>query len=84
MKKKAPVTDAQPTSGLPTHDQVAQRAYEFFLARGATPGHDVEDWLRAEDELRTAGQRDATGAAGRPAARVIKERKAALRSAVHE
>ncbi len=32
--------------------QVAQRAYERFLARGAVHGHDLEDWLAAEAELR--------------------------------
>jgi hypothetical protein len=29
-------------------DDVAQRAYELFLARGRADGHDVEDWLEAE------------------------------------
>jgi hypothetical protein len=32
-------------------DQIAQRAYELFTARGYQHGHDVEDWLRAEAEL---------------------------------
>ncbi len=31
---------------------VARRAYELFLARGGEHGHDLEDWLRAESELR--------------------------------
>jgi len=31
---------------------VARRAYERFLARGGSHGHDVEDWLAAERELR--------------------------------
>jgi hypothetical protein len=35
-----------------TEDQIRQRAYEIFLARGAAPGQDLEDWLRAESELR--------------------------------
>jgi HSP20 family protein len=30
---------------------VAQRAYEFFEARGRELGHDLEDWFRAETEL---------------------------------
>jgi HSP20 family molecular chaperone IbpA len=30
---------------------VAQRAYEFFEARGCDPGHEQEDWFRAETEL---------------------------------
>jgi hypothetical protein len=34
-----------------TKDDVAQRAYELFLARGRVDGHDVEDWLEAELQL---------------------------------
>jgi hypothetical protein len=30
------------------------RAYELFLARGATHGNDLGDWLNAERELRAA------------------------------
>jgi hypothetical protein len=36
----------------PAVDEVARRAYEHFVARGYQHGHDVEDWLRAESELR--------------------------------
>ncbi len=35
----------------PTCDQIAHRAYELFVARGYQHGHDVEDWLQAENEL---------------------------------
>ena len=35
----------------PTAEEIAQRAYEIYLARGEEPGHDQEDWLRAEREL---------------------------------
>lgn len=30
---------------------IARRAFELFEIRGAEPGHDKEDWLRAETEL---------------------------------
>ena len=43
----APVTDAD----------VARRAYDLYLARGGEPGHDVEDWLQAERDLRDAAER---------------------------
>jgi hypothetical protein len=31
---------------------IAQRAYEIYLARGHVNGFDREDWLRAEHELK--------------------------------
>jgi hypothetical protein len=36
----------------PTEDQIRQRAYELYLARGAAAGNEVGDWLQAEQELR--------------------------------
>ena len=35
----------------PDQSEVAQRAYELYEARGGEPGHDLEDWLRAEREV---------------------------------
>ena len=35
----------------PTKDEVAQRAYRLYEARGRVDGHDIEDWLLAEKEL---------------------------------
>ena len=32
-------------------DQIRQRAYELYEARGREDGHDLEDWLRAEEEV---------------------------------
>jgi hypothetical protein len=32
---------------------IAARAYEIYLDRGASEGFDREDWLRAEQELKT-------------------------------
>jgi len=31
---------------------IARRAFEIFCERGFRHGHDVEDWLQAERELR--------------------------------
>ena len=31
---------------------VARRAHELYVQRGGEHGHDVEDWLRAEKDLR--------------------------------
>ena len=33
------------------NDVIAQRAFDIFKNRGREPGHDQEDWLRAESEL---------------------------------
>ena len=35
-----------------TDIDIARRAYELYLARSGEHGHDVEDWLQAEQELR--------------------------------
>ena len=34
-----------------SEEEIAQRAYEIYLQRGATDGSDVDDWLQAEREL---------------------------------
>jgi len=31
--------------------QIRERAYELYEARGREDGHDLEDWLRAEEEI---------------------------------
>lgn len=41
-----------PVAFAPTEDQIRQRAYEIYLARGATPGNPEWDWQQAELELR--------------------------------
>jgi len=38
---------------------IARRAYDLFLSRRGEHGHDVEDWLQAERELRGPGLLDA-------------------------
>jgi len=45
--KKPRKAKAQPTQG-----EIALRAYHIFLERGSTPGNELEDWLRAESELK--------------------------------
>jgi hypothetical protein len=42
------------SSHFEVSELIRRRAYELFEARGNQPGHDVEDWLKAEREL---GQR---------------------------
>lgn len=40
----------------PNPQEVARRAYELYLERGGDPGHDFDDWLRAERELKEQSQ----------------------------
>lgn len=37
----------------PSHDEISRRAYEIHVERGGIPGHELEDWLQAESELRS-------------------------------
>ena len=32
-------------------DEIRRRAYELFEARGREEGHQLEDWLRAQEEV---------------------------------
>jgi hypothetical protein len=54
-----PASGAVPAAGPqsePTTEQIAQRAYEIYQARGGTEGQDLEDWLQAERELKRGSQ----------------------------
>ena len=35
----------------PTHDEIAQLAFSLYESHGRQEGHELEDWLRAEQEL---------------------------------
>lgn len=41
------------TSGRrrPSRNEIARLAYRFYESRGRRDGHDVDDWLSAEQEL---------------------------------
>ena len=34
-----------------SRENIALRAYELYTKRGCEPGKDVDDWVRAEEEL---------------------------------
>jgi hypothetical protein len=36
----------------PSEEEIRNRAYEIYMARGGAPGDELEDWLQAERELR--------------------------------
>ena len=50
-EEKEVLTGSVDTSSSPTEAEIALRAYEIYLERGASDGHDLEDWLQAEIEL---------------------------------
>ena len=49
-----PATETQSpsdTSGQPTQEDIATRAYYIYLERGGASSNPEEDWLQAEREL---------------------------------
>ena len=38
---------------------VQQRAYDLYMKRGQEPGHELEDWLLAEQQVRQERERGA-------------------------
>jgi len=48
MKPQPPKIEIDPQQ---LEEDVRVRAYELYEARGQEDGHDLEDWLRAEDEI---------------------------------
>jgi Protein of unknown function (DUF2934) len=44
-------TELTAAQNAPTQEEIAVRAYEIYLERGAEQGSDVDDWLQAEREL---------------------------------
>jgi hypothetical protein len=66
MSRAATPHSAHPTSTqlkVP-YDKIAQRAYEKWLKRGQKHGHDLQDWMEAEAELRAEMTRTAMGTTG--------------------
>lgn len=39
------------SKNAPTLEEIRQRAFEIYIARGGTHGCDLDDWLQAEREL---------------------------------
>jgi hypothetical protein len=43
---------AEPTVLIPIEQQIQKRAYELYEQRGRTDGHELDDWLQSECELK--------------------------------
>ncbi len=50
-------TMGQPIDSLSREERVRRRAQELYRLRGNRPGSAVNDWLRAEEEIRDAEER---------------------------
>jgi hypothetical protein len=49
--KKQPTTGISELQEFELEYQIRLRAYQFYEARGRKDGHDLDDWLRAEEEI---------------------------------
>jgi hypothetical protein len=47
----SPTTPVTEVVDGPTHQEIAERAYRRYEARGGFDGQDLDDWLQAEREL---------------------------------
>jgi hypothetical protein len=43
---------AEPSVPIPMEQQIQQRANELYEQRGRTAGHDLDDWFKAEHEIK--------------------------------
>ena len=46
---------------VPTHEEIALRAFEIYLKRGGESGGELDDWLAAEKELTESREAKAPG-----------------------
>ena len=51
QEQKKPVTRAVEPKTETATDQIRQRAYQLYEARGREDGHEQDDWLQAEVEI---------------------------------
>jgi hypothetical protein len=51
--KEVPHTKLAESAETPNiEEEIRKRAYELFEARGGEDGHELDDWLRAEEEIK--------------------------------
>jgi hypothetical protein len=54
---KNPATKVSASQSTNVEEQIRQRAYELYEARGREDGHDLDDWQQAEAEITTIQRR---------------------------
>ncbi|HKW24730.1 MAG TPA: DUF2934 domain-containing protein [Terriglobales bacterium] len=52
MANAKPQPRREPASTVDIDERIRQRAFELFQLRGCQDGHDFDDWMQAEAELR--------------------------------
>ena len=52
-RKNADTPEPARSQASPDHEDIARRAHEIWRARGGDGGHELDDWLTAERELRS-------------------------------
>jgi hypothetical protein len=62
----------------PTQLEIADRAYQIYLGRGCQAGHDLDDWLQAEYELRGLPVRRLAELAPRKSSLALEARRRSL------
>ena len=58
--KKQPATVTGDPQDIELEQQIRERAYELYEARGQEDGHEQEDWFRAKEEITIKKFRTAT------------------------
>ena len=53
MPRAARATELQ-IETLPLEERIRRRAYELYIERGCESGSELDDWLQAEEEIRSA------------------------------
>jgi hypothetical protein len=56
-------------------EDVERRAYELYEQRGREDGHDWDDWLAAERDLRASGAAETTAASTEVASSTARRRR---------
>ena len=51
---RQPEVPARSAAGVVEPEAISRRAYELFQERGREPGRELDDWLRAENELKAS------------------------------
>lgn len=55
LERDSGAGDGAGVSAVPTHDDIAQRAYDIYVANDCRPGQCQQNWLQAEQDLHQRG-----------------------------